>query len=86
MQVDSRFSRYRSNIIQTKSAIQIPSETDIETANSTYNNGIFEITFKKDDKGRVVEAKVKTIKVGLSVVLNAMTRDQYGKTYTFSVM
>jgi HSP20 family molecular chaperone IbpA len=66
MQVDSRinlwFSRYRSNIIQTKSAIQIPPEADIETAKSTYNNGILEIRFKKDNKGRVVEAKVKTIK------------------------
>jgi HSP20 family protein len=38
--------------------IEIPSETDIETAKSTYNNGILEISFKKK-----VQAKGKTIKV-----------------------
>jgi HSP20 family protein len=27
--------------------IQIPSETDIQTAKSTYNNGILEISFNK---------------------------------------
>jgi HSP20 family protein len=30
--------------------IEIPSETDIETAKSTYNNGILEITFKKREQ------------------------------------
>jgi HSP20 family protein len=38
--------------------IEIPPETDIETAKSTYNNGILEITFKKKE-----QAKGKTIKV-----------------------
>lgn len=38
--------------------IQIPSETDIETAKSSYNNGILEISFNKK-----VQPKGKTIKV-----------------------
>jgi HSP20 family protein len=38
--------------------IEIPSETDIETAKSNYNNGILEITFKKKE-----QTKGKTIKV-----------------------
>jgi len=38
--------------------IEIPPETDIETATSSYNNGILEITFKKKDI-----TKGKTIKV-----------------------
>jgi len=38
---------------------EIPSETDIETAKSTYNNGILEITFKK----KQTKIKGKTIKV-----------------------
>ena len=38
--------------------IEIPPETDIETAKSAYNNGILEITFKKKE-----QAKGKTIKV-----------------------
>lgn len=39
--------------------IEIPPETDIETAKSSYNNGILEITFKKKEQ----QAKGKTIKV-----------------------
>jgi HSP20 family protein len=38
--------------------IEIPPETDIQTARSAYNNGILEITFKKKE-----QAKAKTIKV-----------------------
>jgi HSP20 family protein len=38
---------------------EIPPETDIETAKSTYNNGILEITFKK----KQTKTKGKTIKV-----------------------
>ena len=38
--------------------IKIPSETDTETAKSTYNNGILEISFNKK-----VQPKGKTIKV-----------------------
>ncbi len=38
--------------------IKIPSETDTETAKSTYNNGILEISFNKK-----VQPKEKTIKV-----------------------
>jgi len=38
--------------------IEIPVETDIETAKSNYNNGILEITFKKKE-----QTKGKTIKV-----------------------
>jgi HSP20 family protein len=36
--------------------VEIPPETDIETATSTYNNGILEITFKKkpQTKGRTI--------------------------------
>jgi HSP20 family protein len=40
--------------------IEIPQETDIETAKSTYNNGILEITFKKKAE---TKPKGKTIKV-----------------------
>jgi HSP20 family protein len=39
-------------------SIEIPAETDIETAKSTYNNGILEITFKKKE-----QTKGKTIKI-----------------------
>ncbi len=38
--------------------IEIPAETDIETAKSNYNNGILEITFNKKE-----QTKGKTIKV-----------------------
>lgn len=38
--------------------IEVPSETDIETAKSTYNNGILEISFNKK-----VQPKGKSIKV-----------------------
>jgi HSP20 family protein len=38
--------------------IEIPPETNIETAKSAYNNGILEITFKKKE-----QSKGKTIKV-----------------------
>jgi len=38
--------------------IEVPPETDIETARSAYNNGILEITFKKKE-----QTKGKTIKV-----------------------
>jgi HSP20 family protein len=38
--------------------IEVPSETDIETAKSTYNNGILEISFNKK-----LQPKGKTIKV-----------------------
>jgi len=38
--------------------IEIPPETNIETATSSYNNGILEITFKKKEK-----TNGKTIKV-----------------------
>jgi HSP20 family protein len=38
--------------------IEIPVETDIETAKSNYNNGILEVTFKKKE-----QTKGKTIKV-----------------------
>jgi HSP20 family protein len=37
--------------------IEVPRETNIETATSSYNNGILEITFKKKDR-----TKGKTIK------------------------
>jgi len=40
--------------------IEIPPETDIETAKSAHNNGILEITFKKKEQ---VKPKGKTIKV-----------------------
>jgi HSP20 family protein len=40
--------------------IQIPSETDIETARSSYNNGILEITLKKKDQAK---PKGKSIKI-----------------------
>ena len=32
--------------------IEIPPETDIETATSTYKNGILEITFKKKEQSK----------------------------------
>ncbi|HEY6882941.1 MAG TPA: archaeal heat shock protein Hsp20 [Nitrososphaeraceae archaeon] len=41
-------------------AIEVPSETDIETARSTYNNGILEITFEKKEQKK---PKGKEIKV-----------------------
>jgi HSP20 family protein len=41
-------------------AIKIPPETDIETATSTYKNGILEIVFKKKEQSK---AKGKQIKV-----------------------
>ncbi|HEY6884553.1 MAG TPA: Hsp20/alpha crystallin family protein [Nitrososphaeraceae archaeon] len=40
--------------------IQIPPETDIETARSSYNNGILEITLKKKDQAK---PKGKSIKI-----------------------
>jgi HSP20 family protein len=40
--------------------IEIPPETDIETARSSYNNGILEITFKKKNKAK---PKGKTISI-----------------------
>ena len=55
------------NIVEVKSedpqrkyhrTIEIPAETDIETAKSNYNNGILEITFKKKE-----QTKGKTIKI-----------------------
>ena len=39
--------------------VDIPPETDIETATSTYKNGILEITFKKK---RTIQTKGKTNK------------------------
>jgi HSP20 family protein len=39
--------------------LKVPPETDIETANSSYNNGILEITFKKKEAKR----KGKEIKI-----------------------
>ena len=39
---------------------EIPPQTDIETAKSTYNNGILEITFNKKDQ---TKAKGKEIKI-----------------------
>ena len=38
--------------------IDLPSETDIDTARSTYSNGILEITFDKQSKSRGREIKV----------------------------
>jgi len=32
--------------------IQIPPETDIETATSTYKNGILEVVFKKKEQSK----------------------------------
>lgn len=41
--------------------IEIPPETDIETARSAYNNGILEITFKKKEqtkpKGKIIKVE-----------------------------
>ncbi len=41
-------------------SFEIPVETDIETARSSYNNGILEITFNKKEQAK---SKGKTIKV-----------------------
>jgi HSP20 family protein len=41
-------------------SFEIPAETDIETARSSYNNGILEITFNKKEQAK---SKGKTIKV-----------------------
>jgi HSP20 family protein len=38
--------------------IDLPSETDVETARSTYSNGILEIIFDKQSKPRGREIKV----------------------------
>ena len=38
--------------------IDLPSETDIETAKSTYSNGILDITFDKKAKAKEREIKV----------------------------
>jgi HSP20 family protein len=38
--------------------IDLPSETDVETARSTYSNGILEITNDKQSKLRGRESKV----------------------------
>ena len=43
-----------------REVVQIPPETDIETATSTYKNGILEITFKKKQQRK---PKGKQIKV-----------------------
>jgi HSP20 family protein len=43
-----------------RSIIELPSEADIETVKSTYNNGILEITFKKKEQ---TKPKGKEIKV-----------------------
>jgi HSP20 family protein len=57
------------NIVEVKSedpqrkyhrTFEIPTETDIETARSSYNNGILEITFKKRDQ---TKGKGKSIKI-----------------------
>jgi HSP20 family protein len=40
--------------------LELPDNTDIETARSTYNNGILEITF---DKKKVIKPKGKEIKI-----------------------
>ena len=48
-------------------SIEIPAETDIETAKSSYNNGILEITFKKkadkrkNDKDRIDDLLLFTL-------------------------
>ena len=39
--------------------IEIPPETDIETAKSAYNNGILEITFSKKEQARGKAIKVE---------------------------
>ena len=39
--------------------INLPEEVDVETARSTYNNGILEITFKKKDQTKFKEKEVK---------------------------
>ena len=50
---DNPQRRYHKNI-------EIPQETDIETARSIYNNGILELTF---DKKRNIKPKGKEIKI-----------------------
>ncbi|HEY6534690.1 MAG TPA: Hsp20/alpha crystallin family protein, partial [Candidatus Nitrosocosmicus sp.] len=40
--------------------LELPKEADIETARSTYNNGILEVTF---DKKKNVKPKGKEIKI-----------------------
>jgi HSP20 family protein len=40
--------------------VELPSETDIETAKCAYNNGILEITFNKKEQAKT---KGKTIKI-----------------------
>jgi HSP20 family protein len=40
-------------------AIEVPPETDIETAKSTYNNGILEITFKKKERKKPKGKEIK---------------------------
>lgn len=40
--------------------LELPDNTDIETARSTYNNGILEITF---DKKNVIKSKGKVIQI-----------------------
>jgi HSP20 family protein len=40
--------------------IEVPPETDIETARCSYNNGILEITFNKKEQAKT---KGKTIKI-----------------------
>jgi HSP20 family protein len=39
--------------------IELPSETDIETAKSSYNNGILEITFKKKQQSKPKGKEIK---------------------------
>jgi len=39
--------------------INLPEEADIETARSTYNNGILEIIFKKKDQTKFKGREVK---------------------------
>jgi HSP20 family protein len=39
--------------------IDLPEETDIETASSTYNNGILEIIFKKKDQTKPTGKQIK---------------------------
>ncbi|MGB8025668.1 MAG: archaeal heat shock protein Hsp20 [Nitrososphaeraceae archaeon] len=41
--------------------IEVPAETDIETATSTYKNGILEITFKKKEQTRPKGKQVKIV-------------------------
>jgi HSP20 family protein len=41
--------------------VELPEETDVDTAKSTYNNGILEITFNKKKE---TKPKGKEIKIG----------------------